>query len=131
LRRRLIVALFLVHPLPAFAVEPGNWELSLVTMLTGQEKPAAQVQTRCLTDADARDPSRVLPAGVGTCKFSNSADSGGLFTFDVECTGPLPMKGKGHVRHTAQTMDADLDLSADEGKFGMRTFVKGRRLGPC
>ena len=121
----------LMIPTAALAVEPGNWELSLVTMMTGQPKPAAVTQTRCFSDADARDPSRVLSAGA-TCTFTNPRDSGGVFTFEMACTGPLPMKGKGRVEHTAQTMDADLDLTAgDGGGFGMRTFVKGRRLGPC
>ena len=128
--RRFLIG-FLAYPVAALAVDPGNWEMSLVTMMTGQPKPASVTQTRCLTDADARDPSRVLPAG-GTCTFTNRSDSGGVFTFEIACTGPLPMKGKGRVEYTAQTMDADLDLMAgDGGGFGMRTFVKGRRLGPC
>jgi hypothetical protein len=131
--RRLLVAcpLFagLACPLAALAVEPGNWELSLVTMLTGQPKPAAATETRCLTNADAKDPSRVLPKG--TCEFSNRNDTGRLFTFDVSCTGILPMKGTGKVEYTASTMEAELDMTAAEGGFGMRTFLKGRRLGSC
>jgi hypothetical protein len=130
-RRALIAALFCPAAALAADLEPGNWELSLVTMMSGQAKPASATQTRCLTGADARDPSRVL-AGGGTCEFSNRNDTGGVFTFDISCTGPLPMKGKGRVEYTAQTMDADLDLTAgDGGGFGMRSFVKGRRLGPC
>jgi hypothetical protein len=129
--RRSLLAAFLAWPAAALAVDPGSWEMSLVTLMTGQPKPAAVTQTRCFSDADARDPSRVLSAG-GTCTFTNRSDSGGVFTFEIACTGPLPMKGKGRVEYTAQTMDADLDLTAgDGGGFGMRTFVKGRRLGPC
>lgn len=128
--RRALIASFVACPLAAFAVEPGNWELSLVTLLTGQPKPAAVTETRCFTEADALDPSRVLPRGA-TCEFTNRSDSGGVFSFEVSCTGLLPMKGKGRVEYTSQTMDADLDLAAADGSFGMRTFVKGRRLGPC
>lgn len=129
---RTLVIFLLIQPLAALAVEPGNWELSLVTMMTGQQKPAAVTQTRCLTEADARNPSSVLGGSQGgTCKFTNSHDNGRTYTFDVACTGVLPMKGKGTVNYTAQTMDADLDLVAEKGEFGMRTFVKGRRLGPC
>jgi hypothetical protein len=130
--RGIVVGTMLACPFVAGAVEPGNWELSLVTMLTGQPKPAAMTQTRCLTESDARDPSRVLGgAQGGTCNFTNRNDNGRTFTFDVACTGILPMKGKGSVNYTGQTMDADLDLQAEKGEFGMRTFVKGRRLGPC
>ena len=86
-----------------------------------------------ITEADARDPSRMVGVGAGTCEFTNRNDNGATYTFDVACTGALPMKGKGIVRYTAQTMEADLDLAAPipQGNFGMRTFVKGRRLGPC
>jgi hypothetical protein len=128
---RLLVAVLLLCPLAALAVEPGNWELSLVTMMTGQQKPAAVTQQRCLTESDARDPSRVVGGAGGACTFTNRNDNGSTYTFDVACTGVLPMKGKGTVNYTAQTMDADLDLVAEKGEFGMRTFVKGRRLGPC
>lgn len=129
---RLVFAACLAAPIAAHAVEPGNWEMSLVTMMTGQQKPAAVTQTRCLTERDARDPSSVLGgAGSGTCQFTNRNDNGRTYTFDVACTGVLPMKGKGTVNYTSQTMDADLDLAAEKGDFGMRTFVKARRLGPC
>src|SRR5574341_944380 len=128
--RSVLFAVLAGVPAAAFAVDPGNWELSLVTMLTGQSKPAAVTQTHCITEADARDPSRVLGGTTGTCEFSNRNDNGRTFTFDVACTGALPMKGKGIVNYTADTMDADLDLAAEKGDLGMRTFVKARRLGP-
>lgn len=129
---RILSGVLLICPAVALAVEPGNWELSLVTMMTGQQKPAAVTQTRCLTERDARDPSGVLGGSQGgTCIFTNRDDNGRTFTFELACTGVLPMKGKGTVSYTAQTMDADLDLATEKGEFGMRTFVKGRRLGPC
>ena len=132
MRSCLAMVLALLSCGAAAQVQPGSWELSLVSVMTGQPKPAAVTQTRCLTNNDARDPSSVLGgAKSGTCTFVNKHDSGTVFTFDVSCTGALPMKGKGTVTYTQTTMQADLDLSADEGKFGMRTFVSGRRLGPC
>jgi hypothetical protein len=118
-------------PVTAFAdLQAGNWELAVTTMMTGSDKPAAVTQTRCIREEDARDPSRVLGSAQGTCEFTNKNDSGSTFSFDVSCTGALPMKGKGTVHYTSTTMDADLDLAAGQG-FGMRTFMKGRRLGSC
>lgn len=129
---RTLIGTLLVCPMAALAVDAGNWELSLTTMMTGQQKPAAVTQTRCLSEAEARNPSGVLGGSQGgSCSFTNRNDNGRTYTFDVACTGVLPMKGKGTVNYTAQTMDADLDLVAEKGDFGMRTFVKGRRLGPC
>jgi len=111
-------------------VEPGNWELALAVAMSGQQAPVSTVQTRCLSEAAARDPGSVLGAG-GTCEFSNRNDDGSTFSFDVACTGPLPMKGKGVVRYSGETMNGELDLTDDKGGFAMRTSVKGRRLGPC
>ena len=129
--RRLACATLFACPLAALAVEPGEWELSIQTVMSGAQKPAAASQKRCFTEADRRDPSRVLSAG-GTCEFSNKNDSGGTFTFDVSCTGPLPMQGKGQVIYTGQMIEGSLDLQAKEtSSFQMQTLLKGRRLGPC
>jgi len=135
MRTALIVILALFSTCATAQVEPGNWELSLTTLITGQDKPVAQVETRCVTEADTRDPGRLL-AGKGICEFSNRRDSGGEYTFEVSCTGLLPMKGKGTMRYSPQRFDGDLDLAiVDSGgggpKFGMHSLVTGRRLGPC
>ena len=128
--RQLACASLLAAPLAALGVEPGEWELSITTLLTGQPKPAAASQKRCLTEADARDPSRVLSAGA-TCEFTNKSDRGGTFTFDVSCGGLLPVQGSGSVVYTAQALDGNLDLKAKDADFHMKTVLKGRRLGPC
>ena len=131
MRFSLLLVLLLGTAALADGVEPGSWQLSVSTRIGGQDRPLSAAQTTCLTEADARDPSRVLGGTSGTCEFSNRHDDGRTFTFDVSCTGPLPMNGRGTVRYTPGTMDADLDLTDDKGGFGMRTSVKGRRLGPC
>ena len=134
---RLVIACFALLPAAALAqIQPGNWELSVTTMMTGSDKPAAVTQTKCIREEDARDPSRVLGGQQGTCEFTNKNDSGSSYSFDVSCTGALPMKGHGTVNYTPTTMDADLDLTAGQASggqagFGMRTFMKGRRLGSC
>jgi len=128
--KRTLFALALVCASAHADVSPGNWELALAVAMTGQQAPVNAVETRCLSEAAARDPGSVLNLG-GTCEFSNRNDDGSTFTFDVACTGALPMKGKGTVRYTADTMNGDLDLTDDKGGFAMRTSVKGRRLGPC
>ncbi len=130
MKTALIVLVALASPYAA-AQQAGNWELALTSMMTGQAKPAAVTQTRCFTEADARDPSRVLGGMQGTCTFTNKNLSPSTYTFDVACTGMLPIKGKGTVNYTATSLNADLDLVSEDGKFGMRTFVTGRHLGPC
>ena len=129
MRPALALALFLVHGAAAAQVQPGSWELAVTALLTGQPKPAAVTQTKCLNSSD---PSSVLGGTQqGTCTFTNKHDTGSVFTFDVSCTGVLPMKGKGTVTYTPTTVNADLDLTTPDAKFGARTFVVGRRLGSC
>jgi hypothetical protein len=111
-------------------VQPGNWELGVTTWMAGADKPVGPLQrTQCFTEADARDPSRVLGGGP-SCEFSNQRESGGVLTFDVKCGGPLPMSGTGSIRQGADAFEGDLELSAGQG-FGMRSKITGKRLGPC
>src|SRR6185436_6537677 len=122
--RKILIGCLGLLPAAALAqIQPGNWELAVTTMMTGSDKPAAVTQTRCIREEDARDPSRVLGGQQGTCEVTNKRDSGASYSFDVSCTGALPMKGHGTVNYTPTSMDADLDLTAGTGGFGMRTFM--------
>ena len=129
--RKLACASLLACPLAALAVEPGEWELTIQALMPGSDKPAMSTKKQCFTEADSRDPSRILGSG-GTCKFSNKNESAGALSFDVDCTGPLPMRGKGNVLYTANILEGNLDLHASaDSNFKMQTIMKGRRLGPC
>jgi len=118
----------------ASQVQPGNWELTVTSQMQGMDKPIGPLsKTQCFTEADTRDPGRVLGTG-GSCQFSNRRESGDAYTFDVKCGGALPMSGTGRLRQSAGAFDGDLDLAVDSGggaNIGMRTKVSGRRLGPC
>ena len=124
-----------LFPLAARAdVEPGNWELSVTSQMPGMAQPIGPiVQTQCMTPEDARDPSRVLKPGAGSCEFSNRRDSGSVLTFDVSCSGQFPMRGSGSVRYSAQNFDAELELATDAAgqKITTHSRVAGRRLGAC
>ena len=133
--RRLAAVLLLALPAMARAdLQPGNWELSVTSMMQGMAQPIGPItQTRCVTEADARDPSRVVGQASGGCDFSNKQDNGSLMSFDITCSGQIPMRGSGQVRYGAQNFDAELDLTADaQGqKIMTRSKITGRRLGAC
>ena len=133
--RKILLATLLLYPYAANAdVEPGSWELSVTSQMPGMAQPIGPiVQTQCMTPEDARDPSRVLKPGAGSCEFSNRRDSGGVLTFDVSCSGQFPMRGSGSVRYGRQSLDAELELVADAGgqKIATKSRVTGRWLGPC
>jgi uncharacterized protein DUF3617 len=115
-------------------VDPGNWEFTMTTTVEGMPGNVGPVtQTRCLSAEDARDPSRVLgPGGGSACEFSNRNDTGTVFSFEISCSGQLPMRGSGTVRYSANTMNADVQLSASGAQnFVTRSNISARRLGPC
>lgn len=135
--RHLILILGIAWSGMALAqVQPGNWELTVTSQMQGMDKPIGPLsKTQCFTEADTKDPGRVLGTG-GSCQFSNRRESGDTYTFDVKCGGALPMSGSGRLRQSSGAFEGDLDLAVDSGpggggNLGMRTKVSGRRLGPC
>jgi len=116
------------------AVEPGNWEFSLESPLQGNANGPV-VKQRCLTPEEAADPAKVLSEARSSerCQFTNVRDSGADYKFDVECTGRTPVRGSGTVRYTPRTLDGEIDLVAETQGLRLKTrsFVSGRRLGPC
>jgi Protein of unknown function (DUF3617) len=137
---KLLLAAFLIPALAhADNIEPGNWEFTVDVHAEGlgafQPKPGPIVNTRCITAEQAANPAKVLgDAGArGECQFSNQHDTGAEFTFDVQCTGRIPVHGSGKMRYSAQTLDGDMDLAGDaQGmKFKTRSHVNARRIGPC
>jgi hypothetical protein len=139
MRKLLLAALFAPALAAADNIEPGNWEFTVDVHAEGlgafQPKPGPIVNTRCISAEQAANPAKVLgDAGArGECQFSNQRDTGSEFTFDVQCTGRIPVHGSGKMRYTAQTLDGDLDLDGDaQGmQFKTRSHVNARRLGPC
>jgi len=116
------------------AIEPGNWEFSLESPL----QPSADgpvVKQRCLTPEEAADPQKVLAEARGSdkCQLSNVVDSGADYKFDIACTGNVPIHGSGTVRYTPTTLDGQVDLVGETRGLRLKTrsFVSGRRLGPC
>ena len=135
----LLAVLFAPTLAAADNIEPGNWEFSVDVHAEGlgafQPKSGPIVQTRCISAEQAANPAKVLSdAGArGECQFSNERDTGSEFTFEVQCTGRIPVHGSGKMRYSAQTLDGDLDLDGDaQGmQFNSRPHVSARRIGPC
>ena len=130
----------LASPLALAAdVSPGSWEITMETRVPaepGFAPPPFQI-TQCLTDADARDPSRVLggvsnPGATG-CNYSDKSYSGNTFTFSMQCAGTYEIKASGRVSFTADTMQGMIDSTASVGGKPVQTQnkISARRLGGC
>jgi len=139
--QKWILAAAVAVPLAAHAapIEPGNWEFSVDVHAQGlgafQPKPGPIVNTRCITPEQAANPAKVMSdAGArGECQFSNQRDTGSEYSFDVRCTGRVPVAGSGKMRYSPQTIDGDINLDGDaQGmRFTTRSHVSAKRLGPC
>ena len=139
--RKWIFAAALAAPLAAQAapIEPGNWEFTVDVHAEGlgafQPKPGPIVNTRCITPEQAANPAKVMSdAGArGQCDFSNQRDTGAEYSFDVRCTGQVPVQGSGKMRYGPQAMDGDINLDGDmQGmRFTTRSHITAKRLGPC
>ena len=127
------ILLFFVAAGAHAAVEPGNWEFSLESPL--QNNNAPEVRQRCLSPEEAQDPQKVLAEvrSKNNCQLSNVEDSGSEYRFDVACNAKVPVTGSGAVRYTPTTIDGQIDLVGETRGFRLKTrsFVSGRRLGPC
>ena len=133
--RTLRLAVLLLLPGAAWALEvrPGAWEISGTVVLPGAAKPTALVQTLCISEEEARDPTRLVGPRAG-CRFSDRNDAGGVFTFRVACGGQLPLAGRGAVRYGPRSFEGDLDLVADAGggiQLPMPSRISGRHMGAC
>jgi hypothetical protein len=137
MKRTLFVFLALAGAPAALAgVEPGNWEFTVDVSISESEGSSGPiVRTRCLSEADARDPQRVLAeTGQSGCEFSNARDTGSEYTFSVDCRGgSVPVHGSGRVSYTADTLQGVIDLVAEQPNLRITTHskVSARRLGPC
>ncbi len=136
--RRFAAAAFLLASLGAAPaaradLQPGNWELTVSATLAGVGAMPSQTRTQCLRAEDARDPSRLFGGAGAGCSFSNQRDTGSDFSFDVSCTGAVPVSGSGRVHYSADTLDADMQLGgeANGNQFSTTSHVSGHRLGPC
>lgn len=136
--RKLAACLLLALPAAAAlaGVQPGNWEFTVDVSLQGSNGNSGPiVKTRCISEADARDPQKVISeTGQKGCTFSDTQDTGSEYTFSVDCSGgPVPVHGSGRVHYTEQTLDGIIDLIAEQPNLRIVTHssVKGRRLGSC
>jgi Protein of unknown function (DUF3617) len=127
---RLLLVLLLASAPARADITAGNWEISATTTVEGLGQPSSFSQTRCLTEEDARDPSRLF-AGTpgGRCNFTSRNDTGSVFSFQVSCGTNPPVLGEGSVRYDAATLEGDVELTME----GLKTqsHITGRRLGPC
>jgi hypothetical protein len=120
-------------------VSPGSWEITLETRVPAEPAfaPPPFSLTQCLTEADARDPSRVLGMasnpGATACTYTDQSYSGNTFTFTMQCSGMYGIKASGRVSFSADSIQGAIDSTANIGGKEVQQVnkISARRLGDC
>ena len=137
MKKAVLFALALAGPAAARAdVDAGIWEVSATMTVAGMAGAMGPfTDTRCLEQKEANDPGQLFgpSTGASSCVFSNRNDTGGSYSFEVSCGGPVPLRGSGNVRYGRDFMEGTLQLAGASGGQAISTLtqIKARRLGPC
>jgi len=137
-RRTYILVVLLSIPgiCSAQTISPGTWQISLQSQSEAVSLPPMQV-SQCLTDADARDPAKLLGGisnpGASGCTYSDKSYSGNTFSFAMECAGIFGIKANGSVSFTSTTMSGTINTTANiNGQpVAMKNVIAAQRTGDC
>jgi uncharacterized protein DUF3617 len=144
MRKALLCRMFLLAAAASTAasaadVSPGLWEIAMETRVAEAPgfSPAPFQITQCLTEADARDPGRLLGQianpGASDCSYTDKSYAGNTFSFTMQCAGTFAVKSSGRVSYGPDTMEGTITATANVGGGVVETQnkVSGRRVGGC
>ena len=117
-------------------MRPGRWETTMQMEMAGSpvQMPPMK-QTRCVTPAEAKDPSLLQsgpPGGRGgknDCKVSDQKMSGNTMSWKIACTSPDAMTGTGEMTFADDSYTGTMMMNMAQGAMSMK--MEGKRLGDC
>jgi len=117
-------------------MRPGRWETTVQMEMAGSpvQMPPMK-QTRCVTPAEAKDPSLLQsgpPGGRGgknDCKVSDQKMSGNTMSWKIACTSPDAMTGTGEMTFADDSYTGTMKMNMAQGAMSMK--MEGKRLGDC
>jgi len=117
-------------------MRPGRWETSVQMEMAGSPVQMPPFKsTRCVTPAEAKDPSSLQsgpPGGRGgksDCKASDQKMSGNTVSWKMTCTSPQAMTGTGEMTFGDDTYTGAMKMTTPQGAMSMK--MEGKRLGDC
>ena len=137
LRLLILACLLMAITFPAYANDArlGLWSISVSMTIAGTDKELGPfVQTQCFTEADVNNPEKLFSEMGGGCTYSDKRYQGKRFTFTVQCSGAVPMQGKGEISFDETSFEGSLEIQAktpDMGQVKTKSRVTGERLGDC
>ena len=116
-------------------MRPGRWETTMQMEMAGSPvlMPAMK-QSRCITPAEAKDPSSLAspPGGRGgksDCKMSDQKVSGNTMSWKMTCASPEAMTGTGEMTFGDDSYTGIMKMNMAQGAMSMK--LEGKRLGDC
>lgn len=126
---------------PCFAADmsPGLWEITVESRVAAMPDfaPAPVTLKQCLTEADTRDPGKLLGGmanpGATDCTYTDKSYAGNSFRFSMQCAGSYSLQSRGEVSFSADAMSGFINARANLGgeKIEFSNKVSARRLGGC
>lgn len=114
---------------------PGLWTITLNMTAAGMDSELGPyTRTQCITLEDAQNPDKLFAEMGGGCTYGDKHYQGSSFTFSVQCTGIVPMHGKGEVSFGATAFEGSIAVEANVPEIGLvqtKNRMKGTRLGDC
>ena len=119
----------------ADTMQPGLWEIHVNMTMPGMENMPAmpeQVVKKCLQGTDIE--SGVAAPAQGECKVNDYKVNGNTASWQVACSGDMPMSGSGHMTTSATAYDGAIDMTMGDdegGGMSMHQTMSGKRVGDC
>jgi len=113
----------------ALNMEPGLWEITIKTEMSGMETPPMK-HTQCLTKKD------VVPQGPQQpgqeCKMTDVKVDGDTVTWSLECTTQGgKIEGTGKMIYSGDSFKGTMVMSMPQINMNITTNMSGKRIGDC
>lgn len=123
------VSLVFVAPAPAFADDPPGIEWETTSQMAMAGLPFSPPPTK-LKLCTPRVWTRPPPGGDPTCVNSDFTRVGNKVTWTMQCSGDMPMTGKGEITFDGTDSYTGAINATAEG-MTITINLSGRKLGTC
>ncbi|MBN2332410.1 MAG: DUF3617 family protein [Deltaproteobacteria bacterium] len=112
-------------------LNPGKWEISTETEMTGMGNMKMQPQThvQCLTEEDLVPQNK---EASNECQVSDIQQHGDTVSWKITCSGQGgQMIGTGQATYRGDTMSGTMDMEISGTGMRVKNIFRGRRIGDC
>lgn len=122
------LAVLLFAPALAQAPTGVQWETTSQMVMPGLPfSPPKQTLKICTQPTWSEPP----PGGDPTCVTSNYQRVGGKVTWNMQCSGEMPMTGTGEINFAADEASYTGVITASADGMNLTINLTGRKLGAC